>query len=228
MKEHSFEVEAHGESIRALLWTPDNASRLPLILTGHGLGLHKRSLFPTTLAADLTARGFCVAAIDAPEHGSRRPADDFTAIAEAWRTHWSTHGASRIAEEHTALIDALANRPEVDAQRIGYFGLSLATQYGIGILASEPRIRAAVLGLFSLAEPGRLMRKYAPQVRCPIFFIQQLHDEIHPASRIRALYDLLASTEKELHSSPGAHIEVPQPVFEHAYDFLGKQLTANR
>jgi dienelactone hydrolase len=228
MIEQAFTVEAHGETIRALLWTTDTASRAPLILTGHGLGLDKRALFPTTLAEDLTTRGFCVAAIDAPEHGSRRSSDDPGAIAEAWRVHWSTHGASHIAEEHAALIDLLAQRPEVDTTRVGYFGLSLGTQYGIGILASEPRIRAAVLGLFSLADPGVLMRRYAPRVNCPVFFIRQLEDEIHPADRVGALFDLIASPEKELRSSPGAHTEVPQSVFDDAYAFLSEQLTANR
>jgi dienelactone hydrolase len=139
--------------------------------------------------------------------------------------HWSTNGASLIAEEHTAIIDALAGHPEVDTTRVGYFGLSLATQYGIGILASEPRIRAAVLGLFSLADPGVLMRRYAPRVHCPVYFIRQLEDEIHPADRVSALFDLLASPEKDLRSSGGAHIEVPQQIFEDAYDFLAKHLT---
>jgi dienelactone hydrolase len=223
---HDFAIDVRGAAIRGHLWTPERAARAPLILAGHGLTQHKRALFPLTLAADLTDRGFCVAAIDAPEHGSRRSSDDPAAIGEAWRLHWSTYGASCIAEEHGALIDALAARPEVDVDRIGYFGLSLATQYGIGILASEPRIRAAVLGLFSLADPGILMRRYAPRVRCPIFFVRQLEDEIHPADRAGALYDLLASSEKTLHSSPGGHIEVPPRVFDDRYGFLVKRLIA--
>jgi dienelactone hydrolase len=223
MIEHEITLEAHGETIRALLWTPDGASRCTLILAGHGLGQHKRSLYPMTLAADLTARGFCVAAIDAPEHGNRRSGDPGP-IGEAWQRHWSTYGASRVAAEHAALIHALADRPEVDVTRIGYFGLSLATQYGIGVLASETRIRAAVLGLFSLAIPGRLMRRYAPRVACPVFFIQQLDDELHRAARARALFELLASPEKELRPSPGGHVEVPHKVFTDAYDFLARCL----
>jgi dienelactone hydrolase len=220
MNESLFAIESHGEHIRGVLWTPDGASRCPLVLAGHGFGQHKRALYPATLAADLTARGFAIAAIDAPAHGDRRTSDSLDGIAAAWGEHWRAHGASRIAEEHTAVIDTLAAHPRVDANRIGYFGLSLATQYGIGVLASEDRIRAAVLGLFSLADPGRLMRRYAPRVGCPVFFILQLNDELHPADRAGALFDLLASPEKTLHASAGGHVDVPRHIFEQAYDFL--------
>jgi dienelactone hydrolase len=217
--EREFTIEAHGESVRGVLWLPEAAQSCPLVLTGHGLGQHKRVLFPATLARELTRRGFCVAAIDAPAHGARRQPGD-SAVGEAWSQHWRDHGASRIAEEYSAIIALLRGAPEVDAARVGYWGLSLATQYGIGLLALEPKIRAGVLGLFSLAEPGRRMREYAPRVRCPVFFIEQLDDELHPAQRGTALFNLLASTEKTLRVSPGGHVEVPLAVFEDAYDFL--------
>lgn len=226
MDETEFTITANGEDVRGVLWSPEGAVRRPLILAGHGLGMHKRVPYPVTLAADLVARGFCVAGIDAPEQGSRRRSDDRASIMEAWREHWSTHGASRIAVEHAAMIDVLAEWPEVDATRVGYWGLSLGTQYGIGVLASEPRIQAAVLGLFSLADPGRLMRRYAPRVGCPVFFILQNDDEIHAAERVRALFDLLTPPENELHASPGGHTEVPMAVFEAGYDFLERKLTS--
>jgi dienelactone hydrolase len=228
MNESTFTIELHGERIRGILWTPDDVSRRPLVLAGHGFGQHKRALYPPTLAEDLTARGFAVAAIDAPHHGNRRTSDDPAANTAAWDEHWRTHGASRIAQEHAAIIGTLATHPQIDAARIGYFGLSLATQYGIGVLAMEGRIRAAVLGLFSLADPGRLMRRYAPRAGCPIFFIQQLDDELHAADRARALFDLIASPDKELCSSPGGHTGVPAMVFDQAYNFLAEHLTPDR
>lgn len=225
MNERTFTVRAHGEDVRGVLWSPEGARRRALVLAGHGLGMHKRAPYPLALAGDLVVRGMCVAAIDAPEHGSRRRSDDMASIAEAWSEHWSTHGASRIATEHAALIDLASEWPEVDTARVGYWGLSLGTQYGIGVLASEPRIRAAVLGLFSLADPGRMMRRYSPRVGCPVFFILQHEDEIHPADRVQSLFDLLASGEKELHASPGKHTEVPVAVFEAGYDFLERRLS---
>jgi fermentation-respiration switch protein FrsA (DUF1100 family) len=71
------------------------------------------------------------------------------------------------------------------------------------------------------------MRRYAPRVGCPVFFIQQLDDELHAADRVRALFDLLASAEKTLYTSPGGHVDVPKHIFGQAYDFLGKHLRAD-
>jgi dienelactone hydrolase len=226
MIERNFDLVSHGETIHGVLWTPDNAARCPLVLAGHGYLQHKRALYPATLAADLIARGLCLAAIDAPHHGGRRPSDDPAAIATAWDEHWRTHGASRIASEHAAVIETLALLAEVDAGRIGYWGLSLATQYGIGLLVSQARIRAAALGMFSLADPGLLMRRYAPRVGCPVFFIRQLDDGIHPAERVRMLFDRIASPEKTLRSSRGGHNDVPSAVLDEAYEFLASKLTA--
>ena len=176
MIEHEFTIESHGETIRGVLWTPDAASRAPLILTGHGFGQHKRVLYPPTLAADLTARGFCLAVIDAPEHGDRRSGEP-AAIGAAWGTYWSTHGASLIRAEYSAMIDALAQRPEVDASRIGYFGLSLATQYGIGVLAGEERITRR------RARPILARRSRPPHA--PLRPSCRLPRLLHPAARRR-------------------------------------------
>jgi dienelactone hydrolase len=225
MIERAITVHTPHEDVAGLLWLPDSHQPAPLILAGHGFTQHKRALFPPRLASHLTSRGFAVACIDAPCHGDRTPdASDGAAIDAAWRAHWREFGASRIALEHAALIDSLSTLPAIDTERIGWFGLSLGTQYGIGLLAKEPRIRAAVLGLSALPQPGPRMTRYTPRVRCPVFFIQQLNDEIAVAERARALFDLIGSEEKTLRSSPGGHIAVPRAVFDEAYDFLARHL----
>lgn len=226
MMKRSIVVAAPGEDIAGLLWLPDDVrSPAPLIVCGHGFTQHKRALFPATLVRELTTRGFAVAAIDAPEHGDRAPdASDVAAVDAAWRAHWRAFAASRIAIEHRALVDALGALPEIDADRIGYFGLSLGTQYGVGVLAGEPRIRAAVLGLSALPEPGPRIAAYAAGVTCPVFFIQQLDDEIATPDRARALFDRISSREKMLRASPGGHIAVPRDAFEEAYSFLARHL----
>jgi pimeloyl-ACP methyl ester carboxylesterase len=167
-----------------------------------------------------------VAIIDAPGHGDRQPdgGHDRDAAERAWRAHWRAHAASQIANEYSALIDLLAADAQIDARRIGYWGLSLATQYGIGVLAKEPRIRAAVLGLSALPSPGPRLKAYAEQVHCPVFFIQQLDDEIAAPERSRALFQALSSTEKTLRASHGSHTAVPAQVFEEAISFLTSHL----
>jgi dienelactone hydrolase len=228
MIERTVNLAAAEQPITGLLWMADETPHpMPLVVAGHGFTLHKRALFPPSLVQDLTARGFAVAAIDAPAHGDHAPdPNDRLAIEAAWRAHWRESGAALAVAEHSALLDALCAMPEIDRTRIGYFGLSLGTQYGIGVLGKEPRFRAAVLGLSALPQPGPRMTAYAPRVRCPVFFIQQLDDEIAVADRARALFELIGSRGKTLRASPGAHTAVPRAVFEEAYDFLTKQLTA--
>jgi alpha-beta hydrolase superfamily lysophospholipase len=195
-----------------------------LVLAGHGFTLHQRALFPLLLAADLTRRGFGVAAIDAPGHGERQPdgGADRDASDRAWREHWREFGGTKIAAEQSAALDWLESELEVSA--VGYWGLSLGTQYGIGWLASEPRVRAAVLGLSGLPEPGPRIAAYAQGVSCPVFFIQQLDDEVCPADRSQALFDRLGTAEKTLRSSPGGHVDVPRSIFEEAFAFLEARL----
>ncbi len=221
--ERAFEVLCAGETVPGVLWTPRTGDGpFPLVLAGHGFTLSKRALYPPSLVDDLVERGFAVAAIDAPGHGDRQPngGRDAAACDRAWRAHWREFGASRIAAEYRAVLDMLASEADVDASRIGYWGLSLATQYGVGVIAAEPRVRAAVLGLSGLPEPGPRITAYAEGVTCPVFFIQQLDDELAPRDRAQALFDRLASEDKTLRASGGGHMEVSASVFEEAYAFL--------
>ena len=60
-----------------MLWSPaSDSEHAPLVLMGHGGGLHKKT--PGLLARArhvVTTYGFTVAAIDAPGHGVIGPAD---------------------------------------------------------------------------------------------------------------------------------------------------------
>lgn len=223
----SFVAERRGQEVPGVLWTPRGiGGPFALVLAGHGYTLSKRELFPTTLVADMMSRGLAVAAVDAAEHGDRRPdgGRDAAAVDRAFRAHWREHGGTEMAADWCAVLGELAQLPEIDGQRIGYWGLSLGTQTGLAFLASEPRVRAAVLGLSALPDPGPRIEQYARGVRCPVFFIQQRDDEIATLPRSQALFAALGSEEKTLRSSPGAHTEVPAGVFEEGYAFLEKRL----
>jgi pimeloyl-ACP methyl ester carboxylesterase len=225
-----FVVDAGHARVPATYWhsaaTPPSAPA-PLVLIGHGFTVSRRLPFPVTLVEDLVARGFTVAGIDAPGHGDRQPdgGADRAASDRAWRAHWREHGAVQIAREYGALLDALLRDGLTDdGSRVGYWGLSLATQYGVGVLAHEPRIHAAVLGLSALPDPGPRISRYSAGVRCPVFFILQRDDEVAAPARARALFDAIAAKEKVLRASAGAHTAVPRAVFEEGYAFLAARL----
>ncbi len=227
LRERHFRLTVAGEEVPGVLWTPPASATLaPLVLAGHGYGMSKLNLYPDSLSGDLVLRfGIAVAAIDLPLHGERRPADTKPEnVDRAWTTYWREHGAARIASEFCAARDALGGVAGIDTRRVGYWGLSLGTQYGIGVLAECLQARAAVLGLFGLPEPGRWMRPYARGVTCPVFFIQQLSDEMHSAESTAALFNLLETRDKKLHTSEGGHTHVPPPIFDQAYAFLAAHL----
>ena len=68
--------------ISGVLWSPESATDgAPLLLMGHGGGLHKYapelvSGARRAVAGDGSGDGFTVAAIDAPGHGDRPSVDD--------------------------------------------------------------------------------------------------------------------------------------------------------
>jgi fermentation-respiration switch protein FrsA (DUF1100 family) len=225
VRERSFVFDEGGERVPGLLWLPPRGGGpRPLVLAGHGLGLDKRHPFPApSLRALVAERGCALAILDAPGHGDRRadPRQDFDATAADYRRHWSSHAGSRIAREYAAAARWLREEPEIGDGPLGYWGLSLATQYGLAYLAEDASVRAAVVGLFGR---GRVVARYAARVRCPVFFILQLDDEIHPRAAVEALFEDIAAPEKRLAASPGAHVDVPGYVCRASVDFLLRSL----
>ncbi|WP_369386849.1 alpha/beta hydrolase [Streptomyces sp. CG1] len=208
--------------IPGVLWSPASGpDRAPLVLMGHGGGTHKKWPGMTGRAHRLvTDGGFHVAVIDAPGHGDRpRTAHDEKEIAALYRARaagepegpvvvrYNAHLAERAVPEWRATLDALQELPEIGAAGpVGYFGLNMATAIGVPLVASEPRITAAVFGQHW---PDRLADK-AKQITIPIEFDLQWDDEHIPRESGLALFDAFASQEKTLHANAGRHKELPR------------------
>ncbi|MFQ5902131.1 MAG: hypothetical protein ACE5JO_00415 [Candidatus Binatia bacterium] len=166
--------------------------------------------------------GCAVAVLDAPGHGDRRESSTPPPL-DAFLSHWGEHKGDRIAREYAAAAAALRSTPEVGAGPIGYWGLSLATMYGMAYLASSGEVVAAVLGLF---RKTRDLARYAESVICPVFFLLQRDDEHHPEKKVNALFTALASSEKHLERNPGRHEDVPAHACQDAVAFLVDRLRA--
>jgi hypothetical protein len=163
--------------------------------------------------------GFTVATIDAPGHAGRpRTATDEQEIAALRQAMaagepvgpivvpYNADIAERAVPEWQATLDALQERPEIGAEGpVGYYGLNIGTAIGVSLAAAEPRITAAVFGIFwhhSLAEVAR-------QITIPVEFVLQWDDEHIDRQSGLALFDAFASKEKTLHANAGRHEEVP-------------------
>ncbi len=206
-----FRLTAGGRRVPGTLWQPAALAPAdrPLVLLQHG-GSGHRTDRPTVEAAIRLARdaGFCSAAIDGPVHGDRR--EDGRAGPDVQREFvaaWSAgNGKSSFVDDWLAVIQELATLPGIDARRMGWFGLSMGTAFGMSVLGRCPALRAAVLGKWSGNFPnsGHLFHE-ARRIRCPVLFIQHWNDEFFDQPGTFALFDAIRSDDKRLHIYPGPH-----------------------
>ena len=208
--------------VPGVLWSLASGSAYaPLVLMGHGGGLHKKTPALVARAHDMvTTWGFTVAAIDAPGHGDRpRTAADELARAEfrqalaagdterfeSISVRYVTSLAQRAVPEWQATLDALQRLPEIGTEaQIGYGGgISLGTAIGVPLTAIEPRITAAIFGGGFFVYEALI--EAARRITVPIQFLLPWDDEHVDRQSALALFDAFASKEKTLHANPGDH-----------------------
>jgi dienelactone hydrolase len=226
VREQRFDVYCDGRRVPALLWTPEaSADATPLALLGHGGSLHKRADYILATARRLARRGIAALAIDGPAHGDRRAGRG--SDAEAAREFERTWGRPEVSDEIVADWRKALDEVQalLGAGPVGYFGLSMGTMMGVPLVAAEPRIRTAVLGLMGIVGPTRArIEADAKDVRCPLRFLVQWDDEIVPRQAALDLFDRLGAPEKALRAHPGRHVQVPPDEMRAVADFLAQRL----
>jgi dienelactone hydrolase len=232
----AFTVPQPEQGVPAVLWLPARAApRRPLVLIGHGGAMHKETPFIVRVAHALASGpGYACLAIDLPLHGERTPPDERGLSPrqrrarlglDAWRARNEAAAGQAVADWRAAL-DAAASAGPVPPGPVGYLGLSMGTRFGVPLIAAEPRISAAFLGLFGVgpADHGSAFAQAARQVSVPVLFLMQWDDELFPRDDGLALFDLLGSPHKTLHASPGSHLEIPPAELKSGIRFLGRHL----
>ena len=98
--------------------------RRPVVIALHGTGGKKTDELP--LLRELAGHGFIGVAIDGPFHGERAAGkgDYEAAILQAWRDQKSHPFFFDTVWDQMRLIDYLVTREDVDAARIGMYGVS--------------------------------------------------------------------------------------------------------
>lgn len=230
------EDPAGSERIPGVLWAPERpeggTSPLPLVLMGHGGQSHKRSDRMAAIGRRLARRqGFLAASIDQTDHGERGPLTDDPDDTR-YRAMWQRDGVvPRAVAQWRAVTRTLAALPEVDETRIGYWGLSMGSMFGMPFIAEEPLIRAAVLGLVGLTGPSversgiaPHLEAAAPRIACPVMWVVQWDDERFDRDGSLALFDRLGTKDKRLIAFPGRHDAAPDESTVLTREFLGRAL----
>lgn len=229
--ERRFDVVRATRRIPGVVWMPEETPHPPaLVLLGHGGMAHKRQGYIVALARRLVRHhGFAAAAIDGPVHGERRDDGGLDSVAvgadftRMWRED-PTMTDEMVADWH-AVLDALQSPAVLGSAPVGWWGLSMGTVLGLPVVAAEPRISVAVLGLMGIAGPTKKRLVHdAALVRCPVLFLVQWDDELVPRDRAFELFSALDTPDKRLHANPGSHVEVPVEEFRASEQFLAGTL----
>jgi 2,6-dihydroxypseudooxynicotine hydrolase len=131
----SVAIPYDGITMPGLFRKPDGVARPPMLLMIPGLDSVKEELQAT--ADFFLRRGIATLAIDGPGQGETEFERDIEPAYE---------------KPAAAAIDWLEKRNDVDAARLGVYGVSLGGYYAVRVAAMEPRVRATIelAGTYSL------------------------------------------------------------------------------
>jgi serine/threonine protein kinase/dienelactone hydrolase len=99
-------------------------------------------------------------------------------------------------------VDYLTTRPDIDSEKLAYYGFSWGGLVGPVIMAVEERIAASILNLGGFASYSELPEvhglNYAPRVRIPTLMLNGRYDQTFPLETdVMVLHDLLGTTEAD-------------------------------
>lgn len=122
------EIPFEGDTLFGLLYLPAANGPAPLAILLGGMDMYKEEWAKTALSY-YVARGYAVLTPDGPGQGETLGAGLRVTLDNYERAMG-------------AFIDAIEARPEIDADRIGLWGVSMGSYWGLRTAAAEPRLRA--------------------------------------------------------------------------------------
>jgi dienelactone hydrolase len=152
-----------GENVYCLFHAAPGPGPKPTIIYAPGMDATKED-FPNPFNNEFTRRGMNICAIDGPGQGECN-------INGVWLE------LGKYARAGSRVIDYLVSRDDVDPQRIGAFGTSMGTRYGVEIAANDSRVRA-VIGQMPCVGPSDVIFNQAqPNFKRIHMYMMNVYDE---------------------------------------------------
>lgn len=157
-----FRVEFNGikdDRVPAYLYVPKKKSdaKCPAILLQYGSGGNKTTDYIVAIGKQFVARGFVVLTIDSPNCGERRDKRPKDVGMLGLLGH---DQVMQFCGDYSRAVDFLSTCKEVDADRLGFVGISWGAITGITFVAYDQRIKA----MGSMVGGGNFVGLYTPKM----------------------------------------------------------------
>ena len=138
----------------------------------------------------------------------------------------------RLTREYRRTIDYLESRPDIDAGKIAYHGMSWGGVWANLILAVEGRFKAAILEVGGLnlepnVRPEVRMLYYTPRITMPVLMLNGEYDLLIPLERnVRPMFEMLGTPpeHKRLKIYPTDHFIPSDEFVKESLAWLDKYL----
>ncbi len=215
-----------NQNVTALLTVPKTSTGpYPVIILMHGLGDRKTVDYIETGNDYFLKSGYAVFRLDIANHGDRKIDDYDFSFTDGYR-YWSRDIIIQTVFDLRRAVDFIQTRKDLDAERIGYFGISLGGIIGTVFCGVEPRVKVPVITLagggmhlmfgmdalsddtkdyLSMIEPNNFVEKIAPR---PLLMINAENDDIVPPMMSKLMFKK-ANEPKDIIWYPSKHHDIP-------------------
>lgn len=216
----------HQQKVTGLLSLPKlGTTPLPVVILMHGLGDNKNVDYASYGNTLFLKNGYAVLRIDFSGHGERK-GDVYDFDLTGKYKYWSRDIISQTVFDLRRAVDFIETRKELDAQRIGYYGISLGGITGTVFCGIDDRIKVPIVALaggqlnllyekkalakeakdfVSIIEPLNFVKRIAPR---PLLMLNAENDEIVPPLMSTLLYKA-AEEPKEIIWYDAKHRDAP-------------------